>query len=174
MNVQAPKYVYQGTAELEEEPEAPVTKAVNRVFEGVTWAVLFLLLAIWAVVGAFFWIPLMFRSLLSFSLSLLQAVLVGRRPEGSAKALRNAVSFYRRGFVVAVEVVTREELEGEAKDPETGIRLFLEMGWAIPTWYLIFFFLGWIQDSPADLWNGLLSFPWKAFLGDVIQWIRPG
>lgn len=174
MNVQTPTYLYQEAAEMEEVREAPLQRAVNRAFEGVTWAILLLLLAIWAVVGAFFWIPLMFRTLLRFSLSLLQSVLVGRRPEGAARALRNAVSFYRRGFVVAVEVVTREEPSAEAQDPDTGIRLFLELAWAVPVWYLLFFSLGYIQDSPADLWNGLVSFPWKPFLLEVVAWIRPG
>jgi hypothetical protein len=174
MNVQTPTYLYQEAPDLEEVREAPMQKAVNKVFEGVTWAILLLLLAIWAVVGAFFWIPLMFRTLLRFSLSLLQSVMVGRRPERAARALRNAVSFYRRGFVVAVEVVTGEEPDAEAEDPDTGVRLFLELAWAVPVWYLLFFSLGYIQDSPADLWNELVTFPWKPFLASVIDWIRPG
>jgi len=173
MNVQPPAYLYQEVTEALPDQRAPLQRTVHWVFEGITWAILLVLLAVWAVVGAFFWIPLMVRALLRFSLSLLQAVLVGRQPEGAARALRNAVSFYRRGFVVAVEVVTRAELDGEAKDPETGNRLLMEVIWAVPVWYLVFFSLGWIKDSPMDLWIGITTFPWIAFLGDLVDWLRP-
>lgn len=173
MNGQPPAYVYRDVTEVLPEQPPPLERTVHWVFEGITWFILLVLLAVWAVLGAFFWIPLMVRALLRFSLSLLRAVLVGRRPEGAARALRDAVSFYRRGFVVAIEVVTRAELDGEARDPETGNRLLAEVIWAIPVWYLIFFSLGWIKDSPVDLWNGIASFPWMAFLGELVDWVRP-
>ncbi len=172
MTYHPPEMTYHGTAELDPEFATPFQRAANRIFESITWAILITLLAMWAVVGAIFWIPLMLRAMLRFSLGLLQSVFVGQQPEGSAKGLRDAVSFYRRGFVVAVEVVTRKELDRKAKDPETGNLVLLELLWAIPVWYLILLALGWIQTSPVDLWNGFVSIQWSALLGNLIDWIR--
>jgi len=157
--------------ELEQEP--PVQKAANRLFSVITWAILFVLLAVWAIVGAFFWIPLLLRAMLRFSLGLVQSVFVGQRPDGSARILRDSVSFYRRGFVVAVETVTREKIDGESKeDPQTGNRLLLELIWAVPVWYLILFAMGWIQASPLDLWNWFAEIRWSEMLGSLIDWVR--
>ena len=172
MTYQTPELRYENPVEMDPDLSAPLKKTMNRIFEFITWSILVVLLAMWAVVGAIFWIPLMLRAMLRFSLSLLQSVFVGRRPDGAAKGLRDAVSFYRRGFVVAVEVVTKEELDEKAKDPETGNLLLMELLWAIPVWYVILFLLGWIQTSPADMWNGFASIQWSAVLGNVIDWIR--
>ena len=150
----------------------PVRHAVNKAFAGVTWAILAIVLAVWAVVGAVFWIPLMLRTVLQFSLSQLKSVFVAERPEGAARALQSAVSFYRRGFVVAFEVIMREEIDGEAKDPETGNRLLLEFLWAVPVWYVILLGVGLIQASPADLWNALGSIEWGQLLGSLFDWFR--
>jgi hypothetical protein len=163
---------YRYGAELAPHDGAPVRHAVNKAFAGVTWTILAMVLVVWAVVGAIFWIPLMLRSVIQFSLRHLQAVFVGKRPEGAARALQGAVSFYRRGFVVAFEVIMRDEVDGNAKDPETGNLLLLELLWAIPVWYLILFGVGWIQASPMDLWNGLGSIQWGQPLGSLFDWVR--
>lgn len=169
---------YRESEDLDPAPAAPVQKAVNRLFAAFTWVVLLVVLAGWTVVGAIFWIPLLFRAMLRFSVSLVQSVFVGRRPDGAARVLRDAVSFYRRGFVVAIESVTNEEIEGEAHDPQTGNRILLEVLWAIPVWYLILFATGWVQASPADLWSWLASVPWAEMWGAMIDgvrgWIRRG
>ncbi len=117
---QQPILSYSRLAQSEPSEGVPVRHAVNKAFAGVTWAILAIVLVVWAVVGAVFWIPLMLRTVLQFSLSHLKSVFVGKRPEGAARALQSAVSFYRRGFVVAFEVIMREEIDGNAKDPETG------------------------------------------------------
>jgi hypothetical protein len=152
---------------------APVQKAANRIFTAITWAILIVVLAVWSVVGALFWIPLMLRAMFRFSLSLVQSVFVGQRPDHAARILRDSVSFYRRGFVVAIETVTGEEIDGETKeDPHTGNRLLLELLWAVPVWYLIFFAMGWVQASPVDLWNWFLAIQWSEILGSLIDWVR--
>lgn len=173
MDNQAPVIHYHSIEELDpDQVVASAPKTVNRIFAAITWVILVLVLAVWTVVGVLFWIPLLIRAMLRFSLSLLQSVLVGQRPDGAARVLRDAVSFYRRGFVVAIESVTREEIDGETQDPQTGNRLLLELVWAVPVWYLIFFALGWIQASPADLWNWFASIQWNAVLGSLIDWFR--
>lgn len=173
MDNQAPVIHYHTIEELDpDQVVASVPKTVNRIFAVVTWVILVFVLAVWTIVGALFWIPLLIRAMFRFSLSLLQSILVGQRPEGAARILRDAVSFYRRGFVVAIESVTREEIDGEAQDPQTGNRLVLELLWAILVWYLISFAMGWIHASPADLWNGFASIQWSAALGNVIDWLR--
>jgi len=174
MDNQAPVIHYHLIEELD--PDQVVAsgpkKTVNRIFVAITWVILVLVLAVWTVVGALFWIPLLIRAMFRFSLRLLQSVLVGQRPEGAARVLRDAVSFYRRGFVVAIESVTREEIEGEREDPQTGNRLLLELLWAIPIWYLVLFAAGWIQASPADLWHWFTDIQWSAALGSLIDWFR--
>ncbi len=172
MNNQPSVITYQQSEELDLDKGAQVKKAMNRIFTAITWAILIAVLAVWTVVGAVFWIPLMLRAMLRFSLSLVQSVFVGQRPDGAARILRDAVSFYRRGFVVAVEVVTKEEVEGEAKDPQTGNLLLLELMWAIPVWYLILFSMGWIPASPAEIWGWFASIQWGAELGSLIDWFR--
>jgi hypothetical protein len=169
---QQPILSYSRLAQSEPSEGVPVRHAVNKAFAGVTWAILAIVLVVWAVVGAVFWIPLMLRTVLQFSLSHLKSVFVGKRPEGAARALQSAVSFYRRGFVVAFEVIMREEIDGNAKHPETGNLLLLELLWAVPVWYLILFGVGVIQASPVDLWNGFGSIQWGQLLGSLFDWFR--
>lgn len=173
MEREPPVARYHTVEEPEPEPETPVHRTVNRTFAAITWAVLFLVLAVWAVVGALFWIPLLFRAMILFSLRLVQSVFVAQRPEGAARILRDAVSFYKRGFIVAVEVVTREELEPDARDPDTGNLLLSEILWAFLVWYLILLGLGWIRYSPLDLWTDFLAIPWAEIWNTIFGWVRP-
>jgi hypothetical protein len=173
MDHQPAAIYYHQIQEPELEHEPPVQKAANSLFSGITLAVLFVLLAVWSIVGAFFWIPLLLRAMIRYSLSLVQSVFVGQRPDGAARILRDALSFYRRGFVVAVETVTKEKIDGEKKeDPQTGNRLLLELLWAVPVWYVIFFSMGWIQVSPLDMWNWFVEIRWSEMLGRLIDWVR--
>ena len=114
----------------------------------------------------------MIRAMLRFSISLIEAMFEGHKPARAAKILRDAVSFYRRGFVVAVEVVTREQIDHRDEGPVTEHRLLLEFLWALVVWYFIFLLLGWIQASPLDLWDWLISIPWGDHFGDLVQRFR--
>ena len=172
MSYQPPTLAYRRTEELDPDQEHPVKRAADEVFGGITWAVLMVLLALWAFVGAVFWIPLMLRAMFRFALSLVQAVRVGKRPEGAARGLRDAVSFYRRGFMVAVETVTKMEIDPDAKDPDTGNLLFRELLWAIPIWYVIFLWIGWIQTSPLDAWHWWASIEWGEVFRVADQAVR--
>jgi len=152
--------------------QSPYIKTVNKVFTVLTWVVLFVVLTVWAVVGAVFWIPLLLRAMLRFSISLIEAMFEGHKPSRAARILRDAVSFYRRGFVVAVEVVTREPARDDEEGPVTEHRLLLEILWALLVWYFIFLIFGWIQASPLDLWDWLVSIPWGDYFGDLGRRLR--
>lgn len=147
---------------------ATVNKSVNWIFLGITWAILAVVLLVWAVVGAIFWIPLLLRAMLRFSISHIEAIFEGHKPAEAARILRDAVSFYRRGFVVAVEVVTREPVDRREEGPVKENRLLLEFLWALLVWYFIFLLFGWIQASPMDLVDWFFSIPWADYFRDLV------
>jgi hypothetical protein len=147
---------------------SPSAEVVNRIFTVLTWVVLFVVLLVWAFVGAIFWIPLILRAMLRFSISLIEAMFEGHKPSTAAKILRDAVSFYRRGFVVAVEVVTREQVREDEEGPVAQHRLLWEVLWALLIWYFIFLVFGWIQASPLDLVDWFFSIPWADHLRDLV------
>jgi len=148
-----------------------VTKTTNRILEVLTWAILAVVLLVWAVVGAIFWIPLLLRAMLRFCISLIEAMFAGQRPTQAAKILRNAVGFYRKGFVVAVEAVTREDVPEDRRGPAGDNRLLFEVFWAALVWYFFFLWVGWIQTSPLDLWYGFLGLPWREAFAGLLEWL---
>ncbi len=173
MTSQPPMISYNQRAEPGEVRVKPVERRpAEKVLKALTWAILSVVLAIWAVIGAVFWIPLMIRAMLRFSINLIEAAFEGRRPAAAAKVLRDAVSFYRRGFLVAIEAVMGDSMDRGEVEATTENRLLLEVLWAILVWYFLFLFLGWIQASPADLWDWFSSIPWGDHLGDLVQRFR--
>ncbi len=186
MNSEPPFLSYRGTVgaegtergrEGETEKEkgkgpSPYAEVLDKGFIVLTWVILTIVLVIWAVVGVVFWIPLLLRAMLRFSISLIEAMFEGHKPTAAAKVLRDAVSFYRRGFVVAVEVVTREQIDRRDEGPVTEHRLLMEVLWALLVWYFIFLFFGWIQASPLDLVDWFFSIPWAEYFGDLVQRFR--
>jgi hypothetical protein len=151
--------------------ERKLAESVTRILASVRWAVLVVVLAVWAVVGVVFWIPLVLRALMRFLVSLLEAMFENQRPLEAARVLRNAVDFYRRGFVTAVELVTGEDLEGGREGPMLRNRLLLEFLWALAVWYFVFFFFGWIKASPIDLIGWFFSIPWGEHFRDLFALI---
>ncbi len=138
--------------------EGPLDSAVRLL----TWGVLAVCLAVWAVLGFLLWVPLLIRAILGFSLSLSQSMLVGSRPEEAGRILMDSVGFYRRGFSVAVDAI-RGRQRGEerpARQRLSGTDLVFEIVWAGVVWYLVLATIGIIEPSPVDLWNsavGLLT-----------------
>jgi len=176
MDSETPKYVPPSSSgteavvgEEEETGPSPFAEAVNKAFTVLTWVILSVVLLVWAVVGAVFWIPLLLRAMLRFSISLIEAMFEGHKPTKAAKILRDAVGFYRRGFFVAVEVVTREPIDRREEGPVTENRLLLEVLWALLVWYFIFLLFGWIQASPLDLIDWFFSIPWADHIRDLID-----
>lgn len=135
---------------------------LDRAVRYLTWGILSVCLALWAVVGFVFWIPLLLRSMIQFSFALSQSMLQGTRPDEAGRILRETVGFYRRGFTVAVNAVFGAPPK---KKPATTTHLTLkqfvfELAWAALVWYGILFFLGAIQTSPVDMWNATTALPW--------------
>jgi hypothetical protein len=137
----------------------------SRVVMVLTWAILAVVLGIWLVIGAAFWIPLMVRSMVLFSVSLIESMFEGRRPEAAARILRDAVTFYRRGFVVAIEVILKDEAGGQGSEGPTERRIFREVLWAVFIWYFILLGVGLVETSPLDAWNWWAGLPWG-------EWVR--
>jgi hypothetical protein len=144
----------------------------------LTWSILSVCLGLWAVIGFIFWVPLLLRSMLQFSFALSQSMLNGKEPVESGRILRDTVSFYRRGFTVAIEAVFRENREEDhrpahAKEREEplSVRHYLrEVGWAIVFWYVIFFVTGAVEASPVDGWIALATMPWADLWAGSIEW----
>jgi hypothetical protein len=124
---------------------------------------------LWAVVGAIFWIPLLIRAMLRFTINLIEAMFEGHKPARAAAVLRDAVSFYRRGFVIAVEVVTRTEIDLSEEGPVRENRLLWEIVWALLVWYFIALGFGWIAASPLDLLDWFLGIPWADHLRALVD-----
>jgi hypothetical protein len=174
MTGEPPVITYRRTDEPAEETpgedrsESQFAKVANYILVGLTWAILVIVLAVWALMGMVFWIPLLLRAMLRFSINLLEAVFEGQRPTDSARILRDAVSFYRRGFVVAVEAVTKENLAEKRGQPMDGNRLVMEVVWAVLIWYFIFLWWGWVQTSPLDVWNWFVGLPWRETFASLL------
>jgi hypothetical protein len=164
-----PQETYEEEEAREPQPIKQAKGAVNLVFKITTAIILVAILLVWLVVGVVFWLPWILRASFLFVLSLMESTFQGTKPKDAAKVLRDAVSFYKRGFEVAIEMVTREELdelddEDDAARPEGG-RLLREMVWAALVWYFILLWIGTIQFSPLDLWEWLRSIQWGELAG---------
>lgn len=152
----------------------------QQVMNGLTWAILIVCLAFWAVVGAIFWIPLLLRTMFRFSVALVQSMLAGKKPERAARMLRDAVNFYRRGFQVATEVVLREPEQPQHRygvaEEDPGIRgmaLVNEIAWVAAIWYGILFFFGVVEATPLDLWRWLVGIDWtETVVRPLAEWVR--
>ena len=156
--------------------EAPKGR-VHKAIRGLTWAILGVCLALWAVVGFLFWVPLLLRSMLEFTLALIQSMLEGARPVQAGRVLRDTVDFYRRGFLVAIEAVFGKLPEPErSQHPMSGSRVVMEIGWALLVWYAVLLMAGVVETTPADLWRGAAEFPWgetlDGFLGSATEALR--
>ena len=171
------------TDPTEEELRAANSPA-ERIMSGLTWAILIVCLGFWAVVGAIFWVPLLLRTMFRFSLALVGAMLAGRKPERAAQMLRDAVSFYRRGFQVAIEVVLKHHDEeapkaamyGQQQREDVslqGMPLLNELAWVFVIWYGILLFLGFVETTPIDLFWRLTLVDWtETFVRPVAEFIR--
>jgi len=163
------------------EPEAAAESAAepidrsSRLNEIVTWAVLGICLAAWAVVGLFLWIPRVLRAVLSFSARLVHSTLAETSAEPAGRRLRSAASFYRRGFVAAIESIRPAPARDDAPEVDAGPSsadsglLVREAMWAIAVWYLILWSAGPLRGTPVDLaavpwsrlWSGWVDAIWS-------------
>jgi hypothetical protein len=141
----------------------------------LTWFVVSVCLGLWALVGLAFWLPILMREVVWFSVALGRSMLTGTRPTDAGKALREAVGFYFRGFRVAVRaIVGRTEAEEEEEDqkpkPPLKGRVALEVLWAVLVWYVALFATGVVQATPVDAWEAAVSWPWSQWFDTVAGW----
>ena len=159
----------------EASPKAiPMTQArvfLDAVFKVVTWTILAVVLLAWLVIGVVFWIPWVLRATFLFLVSLVESTFQGLKPTAAAKALRDAVNFYRRGFVVAYEGVMKEEMEESTIPPPEAGRLTFEIFWSILVWYVVLLWLGVIQTSPLDMVNWVVALPWRGVMDSFFAWL---
>lgn len=150
----------------EESPEATAEalRQAPGAGEVVTWAILGICMAAWAVIGLFLWIPRVLRAVVAFSLELVQSTVSETTAEAAGRNLRSAANFYRRGFVSAVEAIrpgTDESEQGQSEGSEEAeslqrALLVRETAWAVVIWYAILWSTGVIRGTSADL----ATVPW--------------
>jgi hypothetical protein len=145
------------------EERAQEIARVSKLNEAVTWAILSICLAGWAVVGFFLWIPRVLRAVLAFSVALISSTLTETDAEAAGRRLRSAATFYRRGFVSAVESI-RPPKRGDEEDQgderrSKGVRsglIIREAAWAIVVWYIVAWALGFLRGTAFDV----TAVPW--------------
>lgn len=160
-------------------PEDEAEEKKDGLGRTLTWSILSVCLALWAVIGFLLWVPLLLRSMVRFSFALSQSMLNGAEPVESGRILRETVSFYRRGFTVAVDAVFREKKDEDhkpagskkPKGEQLSARFLLrEMGWAVVLWYVVLYFTGFVEVSPLDGWIALWQFPWLDIWATSVEW----
>ncbi|MBT8336926.1 MAG: hypothetical protein KJO11_10000 [Gemmatimonadetes bacterium] len=167
-----PSIRYRGLAEPTIVAEAPAEGRVRpAALEWLSRGVLVVVVAIWAVVGAVVWLPLLVRAMVRFSIALVPATLDGTHPEAAAQRLRGAVDFYRRGFIAAAAAVggrpTGPALPARRKRDGGMVR---EVVWAAVIWYAVLAVIG-VVWSPLEIGRWLLALPWSAWALSLGAWI---
>ena len=82
----------------------------------IKWIIGVFITAIWAVVGFFFWIPILLRACLIYS-AVLFASVVGSADIGRAmRSLNLAIRFYPRGFVLIRSSIFGSSLEDDVSE----------------------------------------------------------
>ncbi|HSM05121.1 MAG TPA: hypothetical protein VK858_10855 [Longimicrobiales bacterium] len=176
-----PKLLGDPEAMAAAEAEGDEDGRVDRGVRYLTWGILSVCLALWAVIGFIFWVPLLLRSMIHFSLALSQSMLQGTRPVEAGRVLRETVDFYRRGFTVAIAAVFRRPSMTEKQVKTKGLtprRWLFEITWTALFWYLALLGLGVVETSPVDAWNALVALPWGEWwqsLTDTVNgWVAGG
>jgi hypothetical protein len=139
----------------------------DQVSQGLTWVGLGISLLIWGVAGFLVWIPLLVRATLSFSLNLLHATLTAQTAERSGLVLKDAINFYRRGFVVAIEAIKGGTTADQDVPIERGVSVSTGLNhvvWAFLSWYFLGLLVGVVETSPLDLWRKIAEVPWIEML----------
>jgi hypothetical protein len=155
--------------------DRPDQSLSDRIFEGLTWGIVGICLAVWAVVGAVFWIPQVLRGVVLFSVHLLQAMLMGERPTVATQTLLRAITFYPRGFTSAVEAVRRTDPRAFSGFRQTDRlprqRLVRELGWAVGAWYAVLLVVGGPVWSPSDAWHWVVGGAPMEVLVAAVDWL---
>jgi hypothetical protein len=169
------RYTVEGPADAGETPRRPGERAMKVL----SWGILVICLAVWTVVGALFWVPLLVRRIVGYSVRLVPSMLTVGKPWRAAKRLRNAMSFYARGFEVTRDMVMRDPDRDERPlfaGPEggsRGIALIGELVWALVFWYAVLLLFGVVDGTPLDLWRHVADIPWsERVFHPTLEWVR--
>ena len=149
-----------------------VKVVVHYTLRALTWLIVATAMLVWLLIGFFFWVPLLVRAGIGFSVEVVNATLTGRSAEAAGVMLKRAVDFYRSGFVIAIEAI-QDRAERRAprqvvpqyndEEGQIGIdaRGFLnEVGWTILIWYLLASVLGWTTWTPLRVVGEFLDIEW--------------
>lgn len=109
-------------------------------------------LAIWAIVGFIFWIPVLVRSTASFSAAILYATLTGTAANHIGAQMNAAISFYFRGFNLIRDAMFAPRQVADELPPFRLLQFISEALWAALFWGII---VGWLLDIP--IWHRLFS-----------------
>ncbi|MCF3630662.1 hypothetical protein RJ527_13365 [Thalassospiraceae bacterium LMO-SO8] len=115
---------------------------MNLVYDCIRFCVLIISLAIWFVVGVAVWIPLLCRSVASFSFAILHSTITGVGVTREAAMLNKAVIFYIDGFTRIVDAIRASASSSDEQSDEQfhfdWLRLAIEIGWAATFWAVIY------------------------------------
>ena len=167
---------YDASAMAAAQSEADAPGRFDRLHRALTWSILSACLAVWAVVGFIFWVPFLLRSMLRFTFALSGSMLTGEQPVEAGRILRETVSFYRRGFTVAIDAVFGVEKSQAASGARTkrarvSTRYFVfEVLGAFVFWYLVLLFAGVVEASPVDGWIALTQLDWGVAWAMLMEW----
>ena len=169
------------------EESGAVKVVVHYTLRALTWLIVATALGIWLLIGFIFWVPLLIRAGIAFSIEVMNATMTGRNADAAGLMLSRAVNFYRAGFVTAIEAIQdkpssqyrtgpqivrdRPWVEDEEDDElEVGLdpRGFLnEVGWTVLIWYLIASAVGWTAWTPARALGEFFAIDWGYHLNIV-------
>lgn len=147
---------------------------VHYTLRVLTWLIVATAMGVWLLIGFVFWIPLLVRAGIGFSVEVVNATLTGRSAEAAGTMLKRAVDFYRSGFVTAIEAVQDRQRGTPVRGPyardgeaEVGVspRGFInELGWTVLIWYLIASGLGLTEWTPLRAVSEFFSIEWGRHL----------
>ena len=101
-------------------------------------------IAVWAVVGFLFWIPLLARTTAMFSVGILYATLTREDPAVYGHHLHTAIGFYPEGFRKTLDALYPDQENAPPTESDSPLhvgRLVLEAIWAGVFWLGILFTL---------------------------------
>jgi len=152
-----------------EREEQEDTESVSWITEILTWSFVAVCLTIWAAVGFLLWIPRLIRSMVKFSVALMQATITESTADEAARDLRSAADFYKRGFSGAVAAIrsTRGEQPEGGRHIEAA-PLIREVAWAMTFWYVVLWAMGVSVWTPADFWAAFNELPWGDLWNRVV------
>ena len=107
----------------------------------IRYAICPVVLAIWTILGLFFWPPLLARTIAAFCLAVLYSSLTGANAEHLREPLDAAIGFYSRGFSIILDTLFSDSPSSvnEAKHEFKLEQVLAEFLWAGIFWVTILY-----------------------------------